>query len=63
MKKKREEEDRIMAAKKKKLVDPFTAEEGFINAVEEDLDYEFEQGVDYFKNTYTDTYNTLDYDI
>jgi hypothetical protein len=42
MKRKREEEDRIIAEKKKKFVDPFTAEEGFIAAVEDDLDYEFE---------------------
>ena len=63
MKKRREEEDKIIQSRKKKFVDPFNSDEGFIAAVEDDLDYEFEQGVDYVKEKYTDTYNTIDYDI
>ena len=27
---------------KKKFVNPFNSDEGFINAIEDDLDYEFE---------------------
>ena len=57
------EEDKIIQERKKKWVDPLNSDEGFIAAVEDDLDYEFEQGVDYVKEKYADTYNTIDYDI
>ena len=63
LQRKREEEDRIIQEHKKKFVDPFNSDEGFIAAIEDDLDYEFEQGVDYIKDKYSDTYQTIDYDI
>ena len=46
----------IFGEHKKKFVDPFNSDEGFIAAVEDDLDYEFEKGVDYIKDKYSDTY-------
>jgi hypothetical protein len=42
MKIRRIEEDKIIQERKKKWVDPLMSDEGFIAAVEDDLDYEFE---------------------
>ena len=61
LKKKRKIEDEYIKNKKKELENPFSSDKGFIQALEDDIEIEYENGIDYAKNTYNSANENVNY--
>jgi hypothetical protein len=61
LKEQRRKEDELVSRKKKDLENPFSSDKGFIQTLEDDIEIEYENGVDYAKNSYNSANENVSY--